>query len=168
MDVHIRLGRRGDLSVQIYRQLLAAILDGRLPSGERLPATRELARRLAVSRNTVGVAYEQLVADGVLIGRVGDGSFVSSIPNREIQRRQAPAGAILPRDVWDSLSPIERSPQALTYDFTVGVPDHRLFPYTTWRRLLANELRSPDVQYARYGSPGGHAPLRAAIARHIG
>src|SRR5215510_10940589 len=110
MDIHIRLGRRGDLSAQIYRQLLGAILDGRLQSGERLPPTRELARRLAVSRNTVGVAYEQLVADGVLVGRVGDGSFVSSMPHREIQRRRALAGAIYPRDVWSALSPIDRSP----------------------------------------------------------
>jgi GntR family transcriptional regulator/MocR family aminotransferase len=169
MDIHIRLGRRGDLSAQIYRQLLGAILDGRLQSGERLPPTRELARRLAVSRNTVGVAYEQLVADGVVIGRVGDGSFVSSIPHRDIQRRHAPPGAIYPRDVWQSISLIERSPSAPpAYDFDVGVPDHRLFPYTTWRRLLARELRAPDVQHARYGSPGGHPALRAAIARHIG
>ena len=168
MDIHIRLGRRGDLSTQIYRQLLGAILDGRLQSGERLPPTRELARRLAVSRNTVGVAYEQLVADGVLIGRVGDGSFVSSIPHREIQRRHAPPGAIYPRDVWRSISLIERPPSAPAYDFDVGVPDHRLFPYTTWRRLLARELRAPDVQRARYGNPGGHPALRAAIARHIG
>src|SRR5689334_13716993 len=58
MDVHITLGQRGDLSVQIYRQLLSAILDGRLRPGERLPPTRELAQRLGVSRNTVAVAYE--------------------------------------------------------------------------------------------------------------
>jgi GntR family transcriptional regulator/MocR family aminotransferase len=71
MDVHITLGQRGDLSVQIYRQLLSAILDGRLRPGERLPPTRELAQRLGVSRNTVAVAYEQLTADDVLVGRVG-------------------------------------------------------------------------------------------------
>ena len=77
MDVHITLGQRGDLSVQIYRQLLSAILDGRLRPGERLPPTRELAQRLGVSRNTVAVAYEQLTADDVLVGRVGAGSYVS-------------------------------------------------------------------------------------------
>ena len=38
-----------DLGSQIYRQLRDAILDGRLRDGERLPATRELARDLAVS-----------------------------------------------------------------------------------------------------------------------
>ena len=71
MDVHVTLSGRGDLTAQIYRQLLEGVLDGRLRSGERLPPTRELARRLAVSRNTVAVAYDRLVADGFLVGRAG-------------------------------------------------------------------------------------------------
>ena len=169
MEVHIRLGERGDFSVQIYRQLLAAILDGRLSPGERLPPSRELARRLDVSRNTVGVAYELLAADGVLTGRVGAGSFVSrDISARTMRRRRAPPGAIHARDVWRSLPPpVGRSQDAPPYDFAVGTPDHRLFPYTTWRRLNAHELRSPAAQYATYGDPGGLPALRAAIARHI-
>ncbi|NUP61382.1 MAG: winged helix-turn-helix transcriptional regulator, partial [Nonomuraea sp.] len=61
MDVHISLEGHGDLAAQVYRQLLDAVLDGRLRSGERLPPTRELARRLEISRNTVAVAYDRLV-----------------------------------------------------------------------------------------------------------
>jgi GntR family transcriptional regulator/MocR family aminotransferase len=169
MDVHVRLTRRGDLSVQIYRQLLDAILDGRLRSGERLPPTRELARRLDVSRNTVGVAYEQLVAEGVLVGRVGAGSFVSAVPLRPVQDRRAPAGAVQPREVWRSMpTPAGRPRSAAAYDFGVGTPDPAFFPFTTWRRLVANELRSSAAQYATYGPPAGHTRLRAAIARHVG
>lgn len=169
MDVHIRLTRRGALSVQIYRQLLEAVLDGRLRSGERLPPTRELARRLDVSRNTVGVAYELLVAEGVLVGRVGAGSFVCAEPLRRVQARRAPSGAVHPREVWRSIpAPAGRPPNAATYDFSVGTPDSALFPFTAWRRLVANEFRSATAQYATYGHPGGHAGLRAAIARHVG
>ena len=170
MDVHIRLGQRGELSVQIYRQLLGAILDGRLRAGERLPPTRELAHRLGVSRNTVAVAYEQLTAEGVLVGRVGAGSYVSErIPLRKAMPRRAPAGAVQPLPRWHSMPPpIELASSAAAYDFSVGIPDARLFPHTTWRRLLANEWRSPHAQYARYASPEGHAGLRMAIARHIG
>lgn len=58
MQLHISLKGRGDLSARIYRQLLDSVLDGRLRSGERMPPTRELARQLAVSRNTVLEAYE--------------------------------------------------------------------------------------------------------------
>jgi GntR family transcriptional regulator / MocR family aminotransferase len=170
MDVHITLGRRGELSVQIYRQLLGAILDGRLSPGDRLPPTRELAQRLGVSRNTAAVAYEQLTADGVLTGRVGSGSYVSErIPLRHAMPRRAPAGTVQPLARWQSMPPsIELAATASAYDFSVGIPDAKLFPYITWRRLLANEWRSPIAQHARYGSPEGHAGLRAAIARHIG
>ncbi len=59
MDVHIMLTGEGDLSDQIYRQLIDAVLDGRLLDGEQLPPTRGLAIRLRVSRNTVAVAIER-------------------------------------------------------------------------------------------------------------
>ena len=168
VDVHVRLTRRGSLAVQIYRQLLAAILDGRLRPGERLPPTRELARRLAVSRNTVGVAYEQLVAEGVLVGRIGAGSFVSAEPLRPAGARRAPSGAVQPRDVWRRMTATAGPRRAAAFDFDVGVPDCRLFPFTTWRRLVANELRAPNARHAQYSHPAGHGGLRAAIARHVG
>jgi GntR family transcriptional regulator/MocR family aminotransferase len=170
MEIHIRLSRRGELTGQIYRQLLDAVLDGRLRPGERLPPTRELARRLDVSRNTVGVAYELLAAEGVLVGRVGAGSFVSAEPlRRTLRPLRAPAGAVRPHDIWRSLQvPFDRPTRAAAYDFTVGTPDAALFPYTTWRRLIAREFRAFPAKYARYGQPAGHAGLRAAIARHVG
>jgi GntR family transcriptional regulator / MocR family aminotransferase len=169
MDVHIALSRRGDLSVQIYRQLLEAIMDGRLRAGEQLPPTRELARRLDVSRNTVAVAYELLVAEGIVIGRVGAGSFVAAASMYRPASRRAPAGASQPRAIWRSIGPLaERAPSPVAYDFSVGTPDPALFPYAIWRRLLAKQWRLPDARYVTYGHPGGHIDLRAAIARHIG
>ncbi|HEY7879545.1 MAG TPA: winged helix-turn-helix domain-containing protein, partial [Streptosporangiaceae bacterium] len=71
MELHVSLVGRDDLTGEIYRQLRRAILDGRLPPGERLPPTRELARRLAVSRSTVTVAYDRLTGEGFLSGRPG-------------------------------------------------------------------------------------------------
>jgi GntR family transcriptional regulator/MocR family aminotransferase len=52
MELHVSLVGRRDLAGEIYRQLRAAILDGRLRGGDRLPPTRELAVRLSVSRTT--------------------------------------------------------------------------------------------------------------------
>jgi GntR family transcriptional regulator / MocR family aminotransferase len=77
MELHVSLVGRDDLTGEIYRQLRRAILDGRLPPGERLPPTRELARRLSVSRSTVTVAYDRLTGEGFLSGRQGAGTFVS-------------------------------------------------------------------------------------------
>ena len=182
MEVHVTLEGPGELSARIYRQLLEAVLDGRLRSGERLPPTRELARRLAVSRNTVALAYERLTAEGVVAARVGSGTFVAAAPLVRSRRaaaapsglRRAPAGADLrPRAIWTELaarpglSPLPAS-QAPPYDFRVGLPDARIFPFTTWRRLVARELRPAALPSAAYGEPGGHPGLRAAIARHFG
>ncbi|MEW9556483.1 PLP-dependent aminotransferase family protein [Nonomuraea sp. NPDC050783] len=162
MDVHITLGEgRGDLAAQVYRQLLDAILDGRLRSGERLPPTRELARRLDLSRNTVALAYDRLVADGFLVGRAGAGTFVSAEP---VRGRAAPKGVIRPRPLWRGIEPPAAVPPA-PYDFRAGMPDARLFPMQTWRRLVARELRAGAAGYA---DPAGHAPLREAVSRHIG
>ena len=59
------------------RALKAAMVAGRLGDGGRLPATRQLARELGLSRNTVLAAYEQLRAEGFVRGQVGSGSFVT-------------------------------------------------------------------------------------------
>src|ERR687891_2313138 len=76
---------------QIYFAIREAILDGRLKSGARLPATRALAADLGVSRNTVMAAFEQLRAEGYIDGRVGAGSFVSHhLPDEAPPRRMPP------------------------------------------------------------------------------
>ncbi|HEX3208829.1 MAG TPA: winged helix-turn-helix domain-containing protein, partial [Geminicoccaceae bacterium] len=83
---------------QIYFAIRQAILAGVLRPGVRLPATRGLARQLAVSRNTVMTAFEQLHAEGYVDGRVGAGSFVSRRLPEVAVRAPARAGqAALPR-----------------------------------------------------------------------
>ena len=62
---------------QLYDQLRDSILSGRLPAGTRLPATRTLAADLGLSRNTVMRAFDQLLAEGYMEGRVGAGTYVS-------------------------------------------------------------------------------------------
>lgn len=170
MDVHVSLKGRGDLATRIYRQLLDAVLDGRLQPGGPLPPTRDLARQLEVSRNTVLEAYERLAAEGFLTSRVGAGTFVSTESLPQVQSREAPTGADLrQRPVWSSLvAPRQVRSAPPLYNFRVGVPDARLFPITTWRRLVARELRPSAIRSANYGDPSGHEGLRAAIARHIG
>ncbi|WP_433226822.1 PLP-dependent aminotransferase family protein [Microtetraspora malaysiensis] len=177
MDFHVSLAGRGDLSARIYRQIVDAILDGRLRPGERLPPSRELARRLEVSRNTVALAYERMVAEGFLEGRAGAGTFVTqkALPGRPAAYggaapRRRKAGAVAPRRLWQELTtPVDwDSGTPPGYDFRVGAPDPRLFPLATWRRLVAGELRPSVVHAAVYGDPSGHPELRAAISRYIG
>jgi GntR family transcriptional regulator / MocR family aminotransferase len=167
MEMHVSLVGRGDLTGEIYRQLRRAILDGRLPPGGRLPPTRELARRLSVSRTTVTVAYDRLVGEGFLTARVGAGTYVSDGLAGVARRARRAGGALRPRPVWDSVEPFVFEREA-EFDFRPGIPDARLFPYQTWRRLLARELNPAAVGAGHYADPAGHLGLRRAIARHLG
>jgi DNA-binding transcriptional regulator YhcF (GntR family) len=76
----------------VYRQLAGCLRDwietGRLPVGERLPATRDLARGLGLSRNTVQQAYLALTDLGMVDASVGRGTFVAPLP---ATRPRAPA-----------------------------------------------------------------------------
>jgi GntR family transcriptional regulator/MocR family aminotransferase len=84
IDVPVRCPRGG--SGPLWRGLaesLAWQIDiGRLSPGSRLPATRTLARDLAISRTTVVVAYDELASRGYLRARVGDGAYVGKPAER--------------------------------------------------------------------------------------
>lgn len=166
MELHVRLEGRGDLARQIYRQIRAAIASGRLKRGDRLPPTRELAQRLDVSRNTVALAFEWLVAEGLLSGRSGAGTFVESDPAARGGRKPSSA-QIRHRAIWNELTTLGRRGPAPPFDFGVGMPDAQLFPFEAWRRLQARQLHASMLS-ADYGNPAGHPKLREAIARHVG
>ena len=70
---------------QLYELLRSYILEGRLGAGSLLPATRYLAQRLGVGRNTVIAAYEQLLAEGYIEARAGAGTWVAALPQRAVQ-----------------------------------------------------------------------------------
>jgi GntR family transcriptional regulator/MocR family aminotransferase len=169
VDVHVSLLGRRDLTGEIYRQLRAAILEGRLRSGDPLPPSRELAARLSVSRTTVAVAYDRLISEGFAVARVGSGTFVS--PGLAARGKPAgtPVGVLTPRPVWAGVPvPATDRWRSARYDFRPGIPDARLFPYRAWRRLMVRQLRPSAVGFGTYGDPPGHLGLREAICRHLG
>ncbi|MFJ4144201.1 PLP-dependent aminotransferase family protein [Pseudomonas sp. NPDC089734] len=78
----IELDRQRGLSRQLYEVLRQRILEGGLGGGTRLPASRDLAESLSISRNSVMRAYDQLYAEGFVEGRVGDGTYVARLPDQ--------------------------------------------------------------------------------------
>ncbi|HET8965222.1 MAG TPA: winged helix-turn-helix domain-containing protein, partial [Candidatus Acidoferrum sp.] len=70
--------RTGPLFRQVYAHLRKAILSGTLCSGDKLPSTRDLSEQLGISRTVVLLAYDQLLAEGFVVGRKGSGTYVSS------------------------------------------------------------------------------------------
>ncbi|MGH9136209.1 MAG: PLP-dependent aminotransferase family protein, partial [Acidimicrobiales bacterium] len=167
-DVHISLVGRRDLAGEIYRQLRRAILDGRLRPGDRLPPSRELARRLSVSRTTVTVAYDRLTGEGFVTSHVGAGTFVSDDVAKPTRRPRRVQSSLAPRRIWDGMPLPTVFARPAEFDFRTGIPDAQLFPFETWRRLMARELRPSAVGPGFYADPAGHVGLREAIARHLG
>ena len=79
--------------LRLYRALKAAILDGRLPPGARLPGSRQLAADRRMARNCVLFAYQLLVAEGFVEADRG-GTRVAALPlGQPSAGPGAPAGA---------------------------------------------------------------------------
>jgi GntR family transcriptional regulator / MocR family aminotransferase len=66
---HLQRDSRTPLQTQLRELLVSAILQGQIPVGRPLPSSRKLAETLDVARNTVALAYQELVADGFLVAR---------------------------------------------------------------------------------------------------
>jgi GntR family transcriptional regulator/MocR family aminotransferase len=168
VEFHVSLVDRRDLAGEIYRQLRRAILDGRLRPGDALPPTRELAQRLSVSRTTVSVAYDRLNGEGFVISRVGAGTFVAEHVPSATRNDSRAVASLRARPIWDRLTHPATSTTPADFDFRTWVPDGNQFPYETWRRLIALELRAGAFVGGFSSDPAGHPALREAIVRHIG
>jgi GntR family transcriptional regulator/MocR family aminotransferase len=149
----------------VHACLRAAILGRRLAAGHRLLSTRTLARELGIARNTVLYAYEQLMAEGLLItsrrGTVVAQVAVSTpatetakrTPSALSRRAQALTGMALPG--------------VLSSAFALGVPALDAFPMAAWRRCLDQAWRATGPFEFDYCDPAGLPVLREAIASYL-
>ncbi|HEX2101981.1 MAG TPA: PLP-dependent aminotransferase family protein [Candidatus Synoicihabitans sp.] len=170
MPFHVSLVGRKHLSREIYRQIVRAILDGRLRPGDRLTPSRELALALDVSRMTVNVAYEQLAGEGFVTSRQGAGTFVSDLVSRVERKSPQPRAkdALQPRPIWKSIPVLTPFARAARYDFRSGLPDATLFPHRAWQRSVVRALLASESSAGVYGDAAGLRDLREAIVRQIG
>jgi len=165
----------GPLYRRVYHALKSTIREGRLAPDARLPSTRELAADLRVSRNTVVLAYEQLLAEGYLVGRNrATASVASTLPtsarpaSSRSKENPPPVSAYARRLTALLGTPSTRSSRAgLRYDFRYGEPSIDEFPREIWRRLLAARARRPARDAFGYEDPAGYPPLREALAEYL-
>jgi GntR family transcriptional regulator/MocR family aminotransferase len=136
---------------QVEDQLRAAIRDGRLAAGERLPSSRVLAADLQVSRGVVSDAYGQLAAEGWLVVAPRSGPRVAEVP------RAAPAASEPPAE-----------PAPVRYDLRPGRPDFASFPRADWLRSLSAAVRGSDDADLDYPPVAGSARLREVLAAYRG
>jgi DNA-binding transcriptional regulator YhcF (GntR family) len=146
----LRLWFSATSEIPIYRQLctqvMLAVLGGDLKPGERLPSTRELARRFQIHPNTVSAGYRQLVRDGWAEYRHGSGVYIQS----DVAPEQTPE-QILDRHivaffkaVRELRLPAASIKQRVADWIAAPPPDHFLLidPDADAREILLAEIRN--------------------------
>jgi GntR family transcriptional regulator / MocR family aminotransferase len=162
------------LGGRLAQALRETILQRVVAPGQRLPATRALAQRLAVARNTLVAVYAQLAAEGFVVAGQGSGTFACRVAPERIGARPAPRldrAAPLPPPVLSARGQRYRAHPLHRFwsrqPFCPGLFDAELFPQALWNRLLGQPLRRPDAALLGAGHPGGALALREAIAQHV-
>lgn len=165
-----------DSEEPIYRQLIrhirAQIESGSLPAGTRLPASRDLARQLNISRISVVNAYAELRAEGYLSAHAGRGTFVagdrdaSSAPP---QAQNTSANGHEPPPVADrslrEMMRLARKPGVI--NLSTGAPPMEFFPVAHLRDALNTVLERDGSRALTYEVTEGYAPLRATVRDYV-
>ena len=168
-DTFVRYASQGqNLQNQIRTMIVDAILEGRLPAGSEVPSSREMSEALGVARNTVVLAYQQLVSKGYLLTRDRSGHLVNpEMANPQLRaksRDKASEGSSgLPALTSLTGSPnwserirsplgaqrniVKRSDwQKVPYPFLYGQFDSSLFPTAEWRECCMKALSVADIR----------------------
>lgn len=154
--IHFHLAERKEKTIflKLANQIIQEILSGRLSTGTRLPGSRTLADELNINRKTVQSVYEDLEAQGWLILKPRQGTFVSehlpdlnlkpeTTQNTSVQDCSLPAQEVIKND---------------------GIPDTRLIPYELFSRAYRHALiQVTRYQTMGYGDPQGSIELRQAL-----
>jgi len=182
-DFHPRLPQQR----RLYEAAKAAIHQQLLGAGGKLPSSRDLARDLRISRNTVIAAFEQLAAEGYVNSALGSGTYVADLQAHSASMRGAgtttyagrAAPPVAPRPASRTAShanALSRRGQELTSyaagpRFEIqpfaGDADFSSFPFKLWQRLQNRVWRDAREELLDYGQSGGHLPLRQAITDYL-
>lgn len=144
---------------QLYRQIRAEVLSGKLSAHARLPSVRDLAAELSTSRNTVDGAYQELSAEGYIYSRERSGYFVSALDQHAAPlplSSESPPGSSPPRPA-----------PAFRYDFHPARLDPASFPAAVWRTCFLECLRGNQREFSHYGAPQGDWGLRRNIQQYL-
>lgn len=175
LPLHLQPESHVPLYVQLRDQLRALVFTGELRTGDRIPASRELATHLGVHRTTVANAYAELEAEGLIQGHVGRGTFISApsvkqfTPPPRTNGNGNGHGALR----WEALFADERGDEGLsrlmpvvpagTIALTKASPSGESFPVEDFRRCCNAVLRDEARRILEIGSTDGYQPLRQEL-----
>jgi len=153
-----------NLVQHVAAKIREAIAKNSLRSGERIPSSRELARQLGISRGTVVTALELLTAEGLLIAKVGAGTFVSD-DARCVQNTETRPPFRFVEPSRQISEPRSDNSTTRLIDFRPCRPTLEAFPLAAWRRCLS--AASASMPQSDYGDPRGAERLRESIACYL-
>ena len=142
---------------QLREMIVSAILDDKLPLDIPLPSSRELARHLGIARNTVVLAYQQLIDEGYLVSRERSGYYIDkTILNGRVRVEPIRFDDSHKPPDWEQHIKFHPSRQRnvikpvdwkeYRYPFIFGQLDPALFPVTEWRECCRQALSVADIQ----------------------
>ncbi len=146
------------ITVQLTQQLRDAILCGKIAAGQKMPPTRQHAKELGISRNSVILAYEQLIAEGYLNSAMGSGTYAASI---DASAKYPKKSAITGRSYLNE----KENRDMIVFD--PANPDLSVFPKALWAKTLKEACLDAVADDFGYVSPGGHPVLIKAIAEYL-
>ena len=141
---------------QIYSHIKKEIVEGRMNTKEKLPSTRALSLYLQVSRSTVSLAYDQLLAEGYIEAIPGSGYYVSRLENLYQNTKEKTAD--IPH------TPQEKKQAQISFS-PVGV-DLSQFPYPAWRKITREVLGFGEELFMG-GDAQGELSLRTSIRQYL-
>ena len=154
---NISTERKVSYQRQLRETIVTAILDNKLPLEIPLPSSRELARHLGIARNTVVLAYQQLIDEGYLVSRERSGYYIdktmlsgrvklatASETDAQSQPDWAQHIKFHPSQQRNIVKPVDW--KNYPYPFLFGQLDPSLFPVTDWRECCRQALSVSDIQ----------------------
>src|SRR4051794_8452970 len=151
----------------LYRQLIRSIRDqiaeGVLRPGDRLPASRDLADALGISRISVVNAYAELQSAGVLSAHAGRGTFIAGLPAQVADPRLLPSVAANP--VAQSMLRLAQQPGIIA--FSGGAPAEEFLPVQAIRHSINAVLDRDGAAAVAYEETEGYPPLRQAVSDYV-
>lgn len=171
--IDLQGGAKAPLYEKIYEYIKNEIVDGKISKGEKLPSTRLLAKNLSVSRSTVELAYDQLLAEGYIEAEPYRGYFVCDVEALyQLEQRNHMQEKLQAGQDWQPgwKTEIKRgagSSKQKEIDFSPYTIDTQNFPYNVWRKLHKNVLLDDREEILLSGDGQGDYELRRAIADYL-
>ncbi|WP_260405319.1 MocR-like pyridoxine biosynthesis transcription factor PdxR [Paenibacillus sp. 598K] len=161
MDITLLLNNQSKepLYVQLYQHIKKEIMNGKYAANTRLPSIRTLAGHLHISRNTVELAYQQLIAEGYVLSKPRSGLYVMAL-QLDTLSLQRPKNEALLEEREHKLTPVK-------YDFRYGDVDAAHFPLATWRKLSHQCLLPEQSSLYSYGESQGDRALRLQLSSYL-